>query len=189
MSILSSVLKIFKAIWQKIWKAIKYILKNFWWLIAIVAIIYFAPMLVAASGTPSWLVSILQVIPSSWSTAVASALSWVWSAVSGIGGAVWEAYRSLGLGTQLAIAGGTMALLAPEETEELITEVTDVVTDVIGDVVGTVADVVTSSPVFIIGLGLLGAWLLFGGSRDDEKRVTLDVQSPTQPPSEELVNE
>lgn len=98
------------------------------------------------------------------------------------------AIEALGIsiaGTQanaLLLAGASF-LFAPQETGDVIGKALDSVGDTAGDVISTVTDVVSdgattilSSPIGLVGIGLLLYFLFF---KDDDKKVVQNSEGQT----------
>lgn len=169
MGILSSIWKLFKAVVKKLFKFVAAIFKKFWWVILIVAIIYFAPVIaayLASAGAPEFLVTAFTWIGGA-TPVVASIVDAAIGGAAALGGAAWAAYASAGLGTQLAIAVGASMLLAPEETMQVIADATEIVVDVAGNVLGGIAKGIGSTTWWIVG-GLAAYFLFFRGKDSDD---------------------
>lgn len=146
MSILSSLWKVIKKIVSTIVKFIMKIIKKFWWVILIIACIYFlGPYLLtymSSVGAPAWLTTLATTVVNG----VSSGLTWVGSLFMSGWSSLSTAAAGWSLQTWATIAGSAAMLLAPEETGDLL-----------GEIGGAIIDV---------GAGLLsgglGTWLLVG---------------------------
>lgn len=160
MGLFSSLFKLIKAIIKKIVAAVKKIVKAIWPLLLIVAAIYFAPVVgsfFSSIGMPS-IGTFFSTTVGSLTAPVGSWLSSLWGGVTSLGGSAWAAFKSLELGTQIAAVTGAAALLAPEETADVIAEVGTVIGDVAGTLVGGVA---SGIPTWVWLGGALTLLLLF----------------------------
>lgn len=172
MSILSSIGKLFKAVFSKLLKVIKKIFKAIWPLLLIIAIIYFAPVAAAfltSAGAPLWLSGSFSWIASTLTPTLMSGLSWLSTGVGSALSSGWTAFKGLETGTQLAILGGAAAVIAPEETADVIQSAADTVLDVVGTVLGGVGSALISSP-WLLAAAAIGVWYFF--IRDDGNEVT-----------------
>lgn len=166
MSLFGSLFKTIKKIVKKVIDMIKKFIKKFWLIILIVVIIVFAPYIapmLLSWGMPT-LSAFFSTIATSVTPYVTSALSWAWSGISSAGSAAYGAFSSLSFGTQASLVTGAAALIAPEETGQLIGDVVSTVGSAAGSVIGGIADGVG---------GLIGnlakkvptwAWLAGGGA-------------------------
>lgn len=152
MSVLSSLFNLVKRIISKVFSFVKKLFKRLWPILLIVALIYFAPAIgpfLTSAGLPS-LGSFFSTMGTTMTPSLVKFLSSVWSGVGSLGSSAWNAFSSLSFGTQLSVATGAAALLAPEETADLIGEVVDTVGDIAGDVLSA-----TGMTPWLIGGGLL----------------------------------
>lgn len=169
MGLLSAIGRLFKAIFKKLLNLIKRIFKKLWWVILVLAIIWFAPAILGyltSIGAPSFLTTAFSAI-STVTPYLTSAVSWISSGAGSLISSAWSGYKSLELGTQLAIAGGAAALIVPEETTDVIKEAGKLAGDVIGATAGAAGSIVKgffSSPGGLALAGL-GIWYFF--LRDD----------------------
>lgn len=180
MSFLSSLFDWIKAIFAKIVDFVVEFIKKYWWVIAIVAVIYFAPAIagyLSSTGAPSWLTSAFTWVGNTLTTPLVGALSSAWTWMSGVAAAGYASFAGAALTTQLGIIAGVGMLLAPEETTELISEAAEVA----GEVVYAAGSAVVSGSglgtVLTVGALGVGAYFLFfaGGSKssDDGEEVTV----------------
>lgn len=161
-AIFSIIKKVFKSIFKFIKKLIQFALP----IILIVA----AVMTVWGSGM---LTSLLAALPSSLGTFVSTLftnIGTLWSAIKPTIGTVfstaWGWFSKQKFTTQAMIVGAAAALLAPEETGELVVGAVET----LGSVGSAILDSVTSSPVLWWALaGFLGYKLL----TSDSKRVVV----------------
>lgn len=158
MGLLSAIGRLFKAIFAKLMKLIKTIFKKFWWVLLIVAIIWFAPAIAAfltANGAPAFLVSAFNGV-ATLTPYLQSAVSWLGSSGGSVLDKAWTGFKALEFSTQLAVVGGAAALIAPEETMEVISETVSLAGDMVGAVVGA-----ASSALGPLLLGAVGLYFLF----------------------------
>lgn len=165
---MSALFKLIKKIVSAVLNLIKKILKKIWPLLLIVAALYFFGPAIGGilqnMGAPTWLTSFLTSAP-------ATLASWggsVWGAVAAGGASLWAGFSSLSLGTQAAVLTGTAALIAPEETGELIAEAGKT----IGGAVKGVASGLTSSiwPLLAIGAGIFFIPKFLKSNEESEER-------------------
>lgn len=105
----------------------------------------------SSAGAPTWLSSLFASAPGY----IAKGASWLWDGVGSAAGSAWKGFAALPFGTQAAIVAGTAALVAPEETVELVKEVGNTV----GDAASSVIEGVTG---FKIGGVPWWVWLVGG---------------------------
>lgn len=183
MSLLGAVGKLFSSLIKKIFSFLKKIFKSIWPLLLIVAAIYFAPVVagyLSSVGAPSFLTSIFSAA-SSLTPTITSAASWVWSNIGSVASTAWSGFKSLDIGTQLAVVGGAAALIAPEETAEVVEEIGTAAGTVLGAVGSAVGDVVSgifSSPWGIAALGFAAYWF-FGRGKPTADSQTIVVAGGT----------
>jgi hypothetical protein len=169
MSILSSLLKLFKAIVSKIFAVFKKLFKVLLPVLIAVAIVYFgAPYLASfftGIGGPAWLSNALLSLPGY----ISSGLSYLWDLASPIVGMIkqgfskaWAWFSDLKIGTQALIALGASYAIAPEETAELVS---DIATG-IGDLAETVLDAALGGGFGTLLLVAAGIWFF---TRDNEQ--------------------
>lgn len=166
--------KIFKAIFAAVKKVIKAIwkfIKKYWFIILLLVIIYFAPLLttwLTSVGAPAWLSTSMMWIATNVTPMLMSAVGWVISSGGALLSSAGTWFGSLGFGAQAALIAGATYLLAPEETTEaissMISGVADMVGDIAGAVVGGVGTALFSSPLGLLLAGV-GLYWLFGGSK------------------------
>lgn len=155
MGLLSAIGRLFKSIFNKLMKLIKTIFKKFWWVLLIVAIIWFAPAIAAflsASGAPSFLVTAFNGV-ATLTPYLQSAVSWLGTNGGAALDKAWTGFKALEFSQQLAIVGGAAALIAPEETMEVVSETASLA----GKMVSSVVSAVSSS----FGPLLIGATALY----------------------------
>lgn len=165
MSIFSSLMNLIKKIVKKVVDLVKKLFKKFWPLLLVVALIYFAPVIapfLTQIGLPT-LGSFFSSIATGVTPTLTKALSWAWSGVSGAAKSGWTAFSGLSLGTQASVVAGAAALIAPEETADLLSEVVSTV----GDGVTALLEAVPSSVWWLAG-GALALWLLWPSKRQEE---------------------
>lgn len=170
MGLLSAIGRLFKAIFAKLMKLIKTIFKKFWWVLLIVAIIWFAPAIAAfltASGAPSFLVTAVNGV-ATLTPYLQSAVSWLGSSGGSFLDKTWTGFKALEFSTQLAVVGGAAALIAPEETMAVISETVSLA----GEMVSAVAGAVSSSFGPLL-LGAIGLYFLFTRRKKEETTVTV----------------
>lgn len=154
MSIISAFVKLLKAIVKKIIKFIIAVIKKFWWVILIIAIIYFAPYLLTTMveiGAPEFLCTAMEYIAVELSPLVVDAVAWAVDGVVSVAATAGTAFGEAGIIVQAATVIGSCFLIAPDETTELVSEVAAGVGELLGAAVSGVSS----------GLGL-GSWLLWG---------------------------
>jgi phage-related protein len=164
MSLADSILDWIKAVIEKIIAFITNFIEEYWLVLLAIVLICYAP------GIGSWLTtngfaslgSAFTWVGATVTQPVLSALSTVWSGVAAVG----SAFADAGLGTQLAVVAGSMALIAPEEATAVIDEAIDLASDVIGSVVGAVVSATNILPWLLGGLGL---YLIFTGDDEGER--------------------
>lgn len=155
MSWISSILK---AIWAAIKKIIKIIVdfvKEFWWVILIVVMIWFAPAILMAlpAGTPAFITTGVSWIATNVTPMLVSAGSWVTSNGSALFDSASAAWKTAGLSTKAMLVAGTVAALAPEEFTQAVTDTVGFVADIASDVITAAASGTGLTTIF--GLGLL----------------------------------
>lgn len=177
MSLLGSLGNLIKRIFSKIFDFIKKIFKKFWWVLLIIAIVWFAPTILAwltTAGAPSWLIAGTSWVATNVTPLLVSAGTWLWSGAGSLLSAAWTGYTSLGIGTQAAIALGAAALLAPEETQQVLDDAITTAGEIVGVVTGAVGSALSKSPLVWVGLAGLAAWLFFGSDEDDDRKAELE---------------
>lgn len=170
MGLFSSLFKLIKAIIKKIVAAVKKLVKAIWPLLLIVAAVYFAPV-IGSFFTSVGMPSIGAFFTSTVGSLTAPMTGWLsslWGGVTSLAGTAWTAFKGLEFGTQLAAVTGAAALLAPEETADVISEVGVVVGDVVGELVGGVA---SGLPTWVWLAGAVTLFLLFSRRKEDEYAV------------------
>lgn len=181
MSLFSDIFNWFSAIFKKLLSAVTDFLKKYWVIIALVAIIWFAPAIatwLTSSGAPSWLSGTFSWIGSTITPIVTSAGTALWDGVTSFASGAWAAFTDAGFGTQLAVIGLAGMLLAPEETAKVISDVGEAAGELIGSVAGAAITAVTSSPLIWIAVAAAGAYLLFSGDDSSDKDVAQSAQRP-----------
>lgn len=169
MSIFSDIFNWFSAIFKKLLNVIVDFLKKYWVIIALIAIIWFAPAIatwLTTSGAPSWLSGTFSWIGSTITPIVAQAGTALWDGVTTFASGAWGAFTDAGFGTQLAVIGVAGMLLAPEETAKIISDVGEAAGDLIGVVADATVGAVASSP--LIWIAVLGVGAYFVLSNDDD---------------------
>lgn len=168
MGVLSSIGRLFKAIW----KAIVKFIKKYWLLIVaiilIVCLIYFAPLIagwLTSVGAPTWLSTAFTWVGAN----ITPLLSTAWSGITALAGGAWDAFASASIGTKTALLLGAAAAIAPEETADLIADVATFAGEVAGDVLGAAVGGLASSPLGFAVLAGLGIWLFMGSGSSGEK--------------------
>lgn len=138
MGLFSSIWKLIKRLVSKLVSLVKKIFKKLWPLLLIIGLIYFAPAIgtwFTGAGFPTiggW----FTTIGATMTPTLTSWLSTAWGGVASLAGEAWTGFKALSLGTQASIVAGAAALLAPDETAEVLGEVGEVVGDTVGSVVG-----------------------------------------------------
>lgn len=170
MSILSSLFNLIKKIIKKVVDFVKKVIKKYWPVLLILAAIYFAPVIGSFLATNGFagLGSVFSSVGSTVTPFLTDAIGWVGSSASSLGSNAWQWFKGLEFGTQASVVLGASALLAPEETADLLGEVAETAWDTAGTVLGAIVDSVASSPaVWIVGGGLLLLWFLSNRRRSD----------------------
>lgn len=161
MGLVSSFLNMIKAAFKKIINAIIDFIKKFWVLILVVAIVWFAPqiaLLLLELGAPQWLITGIGYVALATPYLVQYG-TLLYTGVLEFGGWAWSAYKNADLAMQFALAAGSFALLAPDETQAFVSDTVETVVDVVGTVAGGVAGGIASG----ISNSPLGTALLVGG--------------------------
>lgn len=165
MSIFSSLMNLIKKIVKKVIDLVKKLFKKFWPLLLVVALIYFAPVIapfLTQIGLPT-LGSFFSSIATTVTPALTEGLSWAWSGVSKAAKSGWTAFSGLSLGTQASVVAGAAALIAPEETADLLSEVVSTV----GDGLASLISAIPSSVWWLAG-GALALWWLWPAERGEK---------------------
>lgn len=167
MGLLSSIWNLIKRIVKKIIDVVKKVLKALWPLILVVAAIYFAPAIGA------WFNSAGFTTLGGWFTSIGTSITptlvgWLdsaWAGVASLGASTWTAFKGLSLGTQAAIVTGAAAVLAPDETADVISDVGTIVGEVGGSLIG---GAISGLPgwIWLAGAGLL--FVLLSRNRNDD---------------------
>lgn len=166
MSVLSSLGKLVKAIITKVLSFLKKILKKLWPLLLVIGLIYFAPVItgwLTTIGAPSFLTSVFSAL-STITPYVSSVLSWIGGGASSIASTAWTAFKGAEFSTQAAVVLGASAMIAPEETAEVVEDVVETAGSLVGTALSSVVSAVAKSPALLVALGF-GAWMLLGGRR------------------------
>lgn len=166
MSVFSSLFKLIGAIVRKIVKAVVDFIKKYWWIIVIVALIYFAPAIgtyLLANGMTT-LGTAFTTIGTSVTPLLVDGVAALWEGVSGAAGWAGKAFGALSLGEQAAIVTGAAALIAPEETADLLGEVADVLIDTAGSLLSALG---IGPGVLIAVAAGLGLWWFMSKGKDD----------------------
>jgi hypothetical protein len=170
MSFIRMIVAAILSLLSKIWAVIKQILP----LIIIIVIIWFCPYIaayLASIGAPAWLTAAVAWVGAG-SVYISAAATWVWGAATALGVAGWSAFAAASFWTELAIVVGACALLAPEETQQMIDDAAALVVAVVDTVVGVVGDVLGISSGALLVFLALGAYLLFYPSdKDDTQKL------------------
>lgn len=178
MSLLGALFKLIKKIIGAIIKFIKKYLVIILLIIVICCAIYFAPAIAAwlgSVGAPAWMTTAFQWVGTYITPAFTTWVGYLWDGVSAISNKAWTAFSNARTGTQLAVATGLAAAIAPEETAAVIAEAGELA----GDVVGSVVSGLLSSPG---GLILAGAaiWYFFFKDKSREEGVPQPAQEAIQ---------
>lgn len=166
--------KVIKRIFTAIFEWIRDFLKEFWWILLIIAIIYFAPAIIGwltANGAPSFVITAMEGI-SVLTPYVTSAVQWVWGMVSSGATSAWTAFKGLELGQQAAILFGAAALLAPEETAAVVSAAVDMAAGVVETVVGAAASGLGSSGLGMLLLGGAALWFFATSGSEESDPAT-----------------
>lgn len=174
MGILSAIWRLISKIFSVVLGWLKKLFSRFFWIILIVAIIWFAPVIAAwltSVGAPSFVVSMFEAI-SVATPYVQSAGSWLWDKGSSLVSSAWSSFRGLDAGTQASVALGAAALLAPEETANLVSDAGGLLVDAIG----TIGGALFSNPWIMVAGGLAIYWMLLR-KKDDVKLEVANAQA------------
>lgn len=178
MSLLGALFKLIKKIIGAIIKFIKKYLVIILLIIVICCAIYFAPAIAAwlgSVGAPTWMATAFQWAGTYVTPTFTTWVGYLWDGVSAISNKAWTAFSNARTGTQLAIATGLSAAIAPDETAEVIAEAGELA----GDVVGSVASGLLSSPGSLILAGL-GVWYFFFRGKEDDPKTPQTGQSASE---------
>lgn len=166
-NVLSALGKLISKIFSTIFKVLKELLGKYFLIILLIVAIYFAPLIagyLASVGAPTFLVSAFETLALA-TPYVVSAVDTVWAGVSSFGSKAWNAFKTAELGIQAAVVLGVSALIAPEETGNLVSEVVDAAGEVVGTVVsGTGAGNLLTYAMWGV-LGYFGYKMLSGEKR------------------------
>lgn len=189
MSIGSAIGKLFAAIWKAIMKIVNAIIdfiKKYWFIILLVAAIWFAPAVAAwlsSVGAPGWLTTAFSWAGTNLTPYVTSAGEWLASGAKSLVTEAGTSWSTLTLGQKAGLVYGTVALLAPEETAAFTADAIETIGDATGTFLGGaiagVGSLLTSNPLLFVGALALG-WYIFFGSEDKER---IEVVSQPQPTS------
>jgi hypothetical protein len=160
MGIFSKLIDVFKAIIKKVVKAIVDGIKKYWPILLAIAVVAFAPQIsfyLQTAGFPSSFVSAFSWIGTTITPTIVSVKTGTLALMK----MASSSFMVASLGTQAAIIGGTMLILAPEETTELIEESISVLTDVVTSVVSGIVSGVSGG--LSVGKIFFGAMLGFAG--------------------------
>lgn len=164
--------KLFKAIFSAIKKLVSMVfklIKKIWPILLVFAAIYFAPAIggfVTSAGGPQWLSTAIGWVSTNLTPYATSAVSWLTSGAGSLWSSAEEAWAGMTLGTKASLALGSLALLAPEETEELISEVATTVVDATSTIGGAILSGASSSPLVWVMGGLLVLWALSSNDKE-----------------------
>lgn len=179
MSLFSAIWNLVKKIFGKLFSWLKEVFGDWWQLLLIIAIIWFAPMIagwLASVGAPEFLVTAMTWVGTNATPYVVAAGTWLWEGGASLVSSAWTAYKGLDFGTQAMLAVGAAALLAPEETEAVLKEGVDLV----ADVVGTVGTALVKSSAFLWALGAAAVYMLFVNDEKEQPRPVTEV-APSVP--------
>lgn len=129
-------------------------LKKWWWLILLIVLVI-------------WI-----FFPVLWGM-MTTFFSSIWTAL----GPVVSAFKGLGLLKGLAVGFGLVAVIDPDAAKGIVDNVTDVADHVIDSGVGLVTGAV-STPLLLIGGGVLAWWLLTRDKSKDEEQASPEA-NPT----------
>lgn len=175
MGLLGSIWKLIKKVIDVIFKFLKDIFGDLWPILLIIAVIYFAPYIatyLTSIGAPGWLTTAFTTLAEA-TPSLTSAMTWLWDSGSTLASTGWTAFKQLDVGTQAAILTGAAALLAPEETEAVISDAVGL----LGTGVAAITGGLLSSPV---GLALAGFAFYWVFLRDDKPREIVQPQPAPQ---------
>lgn len=169
MGILSALWDLIAKIFDSIFSWLGDLLGDWFLVILIIVAIWFAPVIatwLTSVGAPGFLVSAFQTlaVATPW---VQSAGAWLWKGGASLLSSAWSGFKALDVGTQAAIVLGAAAAIAPEETEQLLTEAVDLATDIVTNTGGAVLGALSKSPAAWI-IGGIAAWFLFFHDKDNK---------------------
>lgn len=177
-NVISALLKAVFAAVKRVARTFVAVVKRAWWVVAIIAIIYFAPALAvwaAQSATTSWMVPLFNAVATNLTPALAKFAAWAAKAYASFG----EWWEALGFWWKVAYTAGAMFLLAPEESQELAKEISSAVNDAvagIGAAVGSAAAAAIGGTVVGLATSPVGAiaaaaaiWWLLARRRGEEE--------------------
>jgi hypothetical protein len=156
----SLISKIFSAIWG--W--IKDILKNFWWIILIIAIIYFAPELLAflsSAGAPAFVTDALGYIAANVTPIVVSIVDAIGTGLYSAATEGWGWFKALSWQQELSVLLGASSLIAPAQTAKVIGDVATVAAGLVGTTVGALASGLLGSPLGTLLIVGAGAYVVY----------------------------
>lgn len=173
--------KLFKAIlgvFKRILRMIVNFVKKYWWVILMVVAIYFAPVIsswLTSAGAPSWLSGAFSWVAGNVTPYVTSLVTWLGSSAGSVVGSVGSWFSSLSFSQQAAVALGAAALIAPQETADVIDAGVGAIGDVVGTVGAAIAGSVLSQPLVWVAAGL-ALWLLW--PEKDDQKITIQAETP-----------
>lgn len=177
MSIFRSMWRLVKAIVKKVWNCIKNFIKKFWWVILIIVMIYFAPVMLAylvEIGAPEFLVTAIEFVATELTPLLTEAVT----SIGEVTGELWTStaaeWSTLDWTTKLAIGVGASAVICPDETAEVVSEVTKTTASLIGSALSGALAAVTTSSLWKWALAGAAVWLLWSSGDD----TTVTVKSP-----------
>jgi signal transduction histidine kinase len=137
--------------------------KKYWWLVVIVALIFFAPSIavwLSNTGAPLWLVNAFT-FTATYATPI---LASVWAGTLAYAGAAATAFSTASLAVKGALVLGAIALVDEQAAGELITVGAELVSSTIGLVTagvttGVVSGIFSASP--LVPIALIGAATYF----------------------------
>jgi hypothetical protein len=177
-SFLSLILAVIAAILSDIWQFVM----DYWPIILILVMIYFAPQiavyLAQTSWAPTWLISLFEALAvvSPYLVAVVDA---AWAGMLYLASTAWSVYTALGPWLQLAVALGAAYLLAPEETSDFVDDVVGVVSSGLGIVADIISGVTAPviGPLLTLALAGAGLWIMASDDDDDQQEAIPDART------------
>lgn len=164
MGLLSSVWALITKIFKAIFKWLGDILGEWFLILLIIVVIWFAPVIAAwlvTAGAPAFVVTIFETLALA-TPYLQTAAAWLWDGGSSLVSSAWSAFRGMDAGTQAAMTLGAAAMIAPEETEAVISDAFDLLATGTEAIVGGFL----SNPTGLIIGGLAVWWLFFRDKKD-----------------------
>lgn len=158
-NILSKLANLLVSVIKRVFSALWKIFRKLFWVIVFCALAVYAPEILVflqTAGAPGWVISAFSGF-ASFTTPLASALSWLGGTAATLGSSALSAFSTAQIGTQAMVLAGSAALISPEETADVVGEV--------AKSVGTVGGAVLAGA-GTVAAGLLGGmdWLVWLGA-------------------------